>query len=58
MAQEGSGRKRIGLIDNLLEMQCYGDLQRRANNQPGWKDWLSGTLMRQSIEEEEKYDVV
>ena len=34
--KRGSGRKRIGMIDELMENERYGDLNRRAEDQ--WRD--------------------
>ena len=36
-------RKRIGMIDDLLEKERYGDLKRRAENRQEWRIWLPGT---------------
>ena len=35
-----SGRKRIGMIDDLLEKERYGDFERRAEDRPEWRVWL------------------
>ena len=32
VGKKGPGRKRIGMMDNLLEKERYGDLKRRAEN--------------------------
>ena len=37
------GRKRIGMIDELMENEQYGDLKRRAEDRQGWRVWLPGT---------------
>ncbi len=36
-------RKRIAMIDELMENERYGDLKRRAEDRQGWRVWLSGT---------------
>ena len=41
--KRGRGRKRIGMIDELMENKQYGDLKRRAEDRQGWKVWLPGT---------------
>ena len=41
--KRGPGRKRIGMIDELMENERYGDLKRRAEDRLGWRVWLSGT---------------
>ena len=41
--KRGPGRKRIGMIDNLIEKERYGDLKRRAEDRQGWRVWLPGT---------------
>ena len=41
--KRGRGRKRIGMIDDLLEKKRYGDLKRRGENRQEWRIWLPGT---------------
>ena len=41
--KRGPGRKRIGMIDDLIEKERYGDLKRRAEDRQGWRVWLPGT---------------
>ena len=41
--KRGRGRKRIGMIDELMENKQYGDLKRRAEERQGWRVWLPGT---------------
>ena len=41
--KRGRGRKRIGMIDELMKNKQYGDLKRRAEDRQGWRVWLSGT---------------
>ena len=41
--KRGRGRKRIGMIDELMENEQYGDLKRRAEDRQGWRVWLPGT---------------
>ena len=41
--KRGRGRKRIGMIDELMENKQYGDLKRRAEDRQGWRVWLPGT---------------
>jgi len=43
VGKRGPGRKRIGMIDDLLEKERYGDLKRRAENRQEWRIWLPGT---------------
>ena len=33
--KRGPGRKRIGMIDELMENERYGDLKRRAEDRHG-----------------------
>ena len=42
-SKRGRGRKRIGMIDELMENKQYGDLKRRAEDRQGWRVWLPGT---------------
>ena len=37
------GKKRIGMIDDMLEKECYGDLKRRAEDRQEWRLCLPGT---------------
>jgi len=41
--KRGRGRKRIGMIDELMINDQYGDLKRRAEDRQGWRVWLPGT---------------
>ncbi len=41
--KRGPGRKRMSMIDDLLEKVPYGDLKRRAENRQDWRVWLPGT---------------
>ena len=41
--KRGRGRKRIGMIDESMENEQYGDLKRRADVGQGWRVWLPGT---------------
>ena len=41
--KRGRGRKRIGMIDELMENKQYGDLKKRAEDRQGWRVWLAGT---------------
>ena len=41
--KRGRGRKRIGMIDELMINERYGDLKRRAEDRQGWRVWLPGT---------------
>ena len=41
--KRGPGRKRIGMIDDLIEKERYGDMKRRAEDRQGWRAWLPGT---------------
>ena len=41
--KKGPGRKRIGMIDDLIEKERYGDLKRRVEDRQGWRVWLPGT---------------
>ena len=41
--KRGRDRKRIGMIDELMENKQYGDLKRRAEDRQGWRVWLPGT---------------
>ena len=41
--KRGPGRKRVGMIDDLLEKKQYGDLKRRAEDRQEWIIWLPGT---------------
>jgi hypothetical protein len=41
--KRGPGRKRIGMIDDLIEKERYGDMKRRAEDRQGWRVWLPGT---------------
>jgi len=43
VGKRGPGRKRVGMIDDLLEKERYGDLKRRAENRQEWRIWLPGT---------------
>jgi hypothetical protein len=46
VGKRGPGRKRIRIIDDLLEKERYGDLKRRAENQQEWRIWLPETCRR------------
>ena len=35
--KRGRGRKRIGMIDELMENELYGDLKRRVEDRQGWR---------------------
>ena len=39
--KRGQGRKRIGMIDELMENKQY--LKRKAEDRQGWRVWLPGT---------------
>ena len=41
--KRGRGRQRIGMIDEFVINEQYGDLKRRAENRQGWRVWLPGT---------------
>ena len=41
--KRGPGRKRIGMIDELIENERYGDFKRRTKDRQEWKVWLPGT---------------
>ena len=41
--KRGRGRKRIGMIDELMINEQYGDLKRRAEDRHGWRVWLPRT---------------
>ena len=41
--KRGRGRKRIGVIDELMINEQYGDLKRRAEDRQGWRVWLPRT---------------
>ena len=41
--KRGPGRKRIGMIDELMLNEQYVDLKRRAEDRQGWRVWLPGT---------------
>ena len=41
--KRGRGRKRIGMIDELMKNKKYGDLKRRAEDRQGWRVLLPGT---------------
>ena len=43
VGKRGRGRKRIGMIDELMENEQYGDLKRRAEDRQGWRVSLPGT---------------
>ena len=51
--KRGRGRKRIGMIDELMENEQYGEVKRRAEDRQGWRVWLSRTCVLQNTEEEE-----
>ena len=36
-------RKRVDIINDLLEKEWYGDLKRRAEDRQEWRVWLPGT---------------
>ena len=40
--KRGRGRKRIGMIDELMENELYEDLKRRAEDRQGWRVLLPG----------------
>ena len=37
------GRKRIGMLDDRLEYELYGDVKRMAKDLQEWRVWLPGT---------------
>ena len=41
--KRGRGRKRIGMIDELMLNEQYVDLKRRAEDRQRWRVWLPGT---------------
>ena len=41
--KRGPGRKRIGMIYELMENEHSGDLNRRAEDRQEWRIWLPGT---------------
>ena len=41
--KRGRGRKRIDMIDELMENKQYGDLKRRVEDRQGWRVLLPGT---------------
>ena len=41
--KRGPGRKRIGMIYDLIEKERYADMKRRAEDRQGWRVWLPGT---------------
>ena len=41
--KRGPGSKRIGMIDEVMENERYGDLKRRAEDRQGWRVWLPAT---------------
>ena len=36
--KRGSGRPRIGILDELLERDTYGNMKRRAEDRSGWRN--------------------
>ena len=48
----GRGRKRIGMIDELMENKQYGDLKRRAEDRQGWRVGYQGPAVWQNTEED------
>ena len=51
--KRGPGRKRIGMIDELMLNEQYVDLKRRAEDRQGWRVWLQGPAVWQNTEEED-----
>ena len=41
--KRGRGRKRISMLDELMENKQYRDLKRKAEDRQGWRVWLPGT---------------
>ena len=41
--KRGSGRKRIGVIDDLFEKVSHENLKRDADNRQEWRAWLPET---------------
>ena len=39
----GPGRPRIGMLDELLERDTYGNMKRRAEDRTGWRDRMPWT---------------
>ena len=37
------GKKRIGMVDELMEKERYGDLKRRVEDRQEWSVCLPGT---------------
>ena len=38
VSKRGPGRPRIGMLDELLERDTYGNMKRRAEDRTGWRD--------------------
>ena len=43
VGKRGPGRPRIGMLDELLERDTYGNMKRRAEDRTGWRDWMPWT---------------
>ena len=52
--KRGPGRKRIGMIDELMENERYGDLKRRAEDRQKWRVWLPGTCRMAATEHQRR----
>ena len=40
VGKRGPGSPRIGMLDELLERDTYGNMKRRAEDRTGWRDWM------------------
>ena len=52
--KRGRGRKRIGMIDELMENKQYGDLKRGPRTGKGGEFGYQGPAVWQNTEEEEE----
>ena len=43
VGKTGPGRPRIGMLNELLERDTYGNMKRRAEDRTGWRDWMPWT---------------
>ena len=44
--KRGRGRRRLGMLDELMDEMSYENMKRKAQNRAEWRDWLPWTCRK------------
>ena len=48
--RRGRGRKRIGMLDDLIKDEHYAHMKRRADDRAAWRSWMPEPVYNRQLE--------